>query len=80
MRDGHGSFPKSVPEPPPDHGEVPHAAGASSLPPAGLNRPVVLPDLGSGVSTFGAHLLLDVEGHGAASAAQGVGLVVSLTK
>ena len=31
--------------------------------PAGLDGPVVLPDLGGGEAAGGARLLLDVEGH-----------------
>ena len=80
MRDGDGSFPESIPEPPPDHREMPHAAGAGGLPPAGLDGPSVLPGLGSGIAASGANLLLDVEGHSTASAAQSVRLVVTLTK
>ena len=47
---------------PADNAEMPHAAGAGGLPPLGLHGPVVLADLGSGESTSGADLLLDVEG------------------
>ena len=38
-----------------------HAAGASGLPPLGLDGPVELSDLGLGVAAAGALLLLDVE-------------------
>ena len=42
---GDGALPESVPETPPDHSEMTESAGASGLPPLGLNRPVVLTDL-----------------------------------
>ena len=59
---------------------MPHAAGSGGLAPAGLDGPVVLPDLGSGVAAGGAHLLLDVERNLAAPAAQGVRLVAPFSE
>lgn len=71
---------ESVPGLPPDDLEVAHAAGAGGLPAQGLDGPVVLADLVAGVAAGRAHLLLDVEGHLAAADAQGVRLVVALSK
>ena len=59
---------------------MPHPASTSSLPPLGLDGPVVLPDLSLGVATWGAHFLLDVEGDLPTPAAQGVGLVAPFSK
>ena len=80
LRDGDGALPEPIPEAPADVGEVPHPAGAGGLPPAGLDGPAELPRPGAGVAAVGARLLLDVEGHLAAAAAQRVRLVAPLAE
>ena len=80
LRDGDGPLPEAVPKPPPDGLEVLHPAGPGGLPPDGLHGPVVLADPLARVAAGGADLLLDVEGHLAATAAQRVRLVVTLSE
>jgi len=60
--------------------EVAHAAGTDGLSPLGLLGPVVLAGLGRRVTAGGAGVLLDVKRSATATTAQGVRLVVSLTK
>jgi len=60
--------------------EVSHAAGTNGLSALCLLRPVVLSDLGSGISAGRAGVLLDVERTTAASSAQCVRLVVALAE
>ena len=59
---------------------MPHSASSGGLPPASLLGPTELPDLGSGVATGSADLLLDMEGDLATPPAQGVRLVTPLSK
>ena len=63
-----------------DSRHVTHAAGASSLSPAGLDGPAVVAGLGCWVSASGASLLLDVVRGTPAPTAQCVRLVVALAK
>ena len=65
---------------PADDVQMPHPASAGGLPPLGLDRPVVLPDLSLGVATGSAYFLLDMEGDLTTPAAQGMGLVAPLSK
>ena len=59
--------------------QVGHSPGTGGSPSLGLGAPVVRSDLGRGVATRSAGLLLAVERALAASLAQSVRLVVSLT-
>jgi len=54
--------------------EVAHATGTGGLSALSLLTPLVGSDLGSGVTARGADLLLEVEGSGVASSADGVRL------
>merc|ERR1719442_258396 len=65
---------------PADDGKGPHATSSSGLPPLGLDRPVVSPDLSCRESTRGTSLLLDVEGNRSTSPADCVRLVTPLSK
>merc|ERR1712012_1145603 len=69
-----------VAELPADDGKGPHATGASGLPPLGLDRPVVSPNLGCRETAGCTGLLLDVERNTSASPADGVRLVAPLSK
>ena len=57
-----------------------HSTGSSCLPSDGLDTPVVLADLGGGVPTRRARLLLNVEAALAATDAERVRLVVPLSE
>merc|ERR1711972_584631 len=56
-----GHLAEAIAELPADDGKGPHATSSSSLPPLGLDGPVVSPDLSCREAARGASLLLDVE-------------------
>jgi len=77
---GLGHLAEPVAELPADDGKRPHATSTSGLPPLGLDRPVVSPDLSRRETAGSTSLLLDMERNTSASPADGVRLVAPLSK
>merc|ERR1719234_2084737 len=77
---GLGHLTEAIAELPADDGKRPHATSSSSLPPLGLDGPVVSPDLSCRESTRGTSLLLDMERNRSTSPADCVRLVAPLSK
>ena len=80
LTDGLGLLTESIAELPADNIQGPHATSSSSLPPASLDGPAELPDLGPGVTTGRTYLLLDVVRNLSTSPADGMSLVAPLSK
>ena len=77
---GRCAFPKAILEPPVDTPEMLDASSSGRLSALSLCTPVILPDGLSRISTAGAGGLLDVVGAPPTPPAEGVGLVLALSK